>query len=106
MTENMTMQLLNPAGVMNVDTLGAVRYPDTLEGKTVLMRWNGKHNGNAFLNRIAELLVENVKGVKIVNAWQAAPETATISASPDISKRFARKLADLKPDISIGSQAD
>jgi hypothetical protein len=31
-------------------------HPFTLEGKTVVLRWNGKYNGDNFLNRIAELL--------------------------------------------------
>ena len=106
MKEKVTWQLVNPEGVANVEAIAATRRLETLEGRTVLLHWNNKHNGDAFLSRIAELLVENVKGVKIIKDWEVVPETATISSSPEVSKESARKLADFKPDISIGSQAD
>ena len=99
-------QIMNPAGVTMVEPLVMNRRPERLDGKTVLLRWNGKHNGDVFLNRIAELLTENVKDVRIIKGWEAVPETARMSANPDTSKEFARRLADIKPDIAIGSQAD
>ena len=97
---------MNPVGVVSVESLNINPHSNSLDGKTVLLRWNGKHNGDAFLNRIAELLAKSVKNVKIIKGWDAVPETAMMSANPDKSKLFARKLADLKPDIAIGSQAD
>ncbi len=99
-------ELLNPQGAVRVEQFKVNPHPATLEGKAVLLRWNGKHNGDVFLNRIAEHLRQDVKGVSIIKAWEVAPETATISDNPATSQEFARKLAGLKPDISIASQAD
>ena len=53
-------ELLNPEGVIQVKPMKVNPHPATLEGKTVVLRWNGKHNGNNFLNRVAELLAETL----------------------------------------------
>ena len=105
--ENQTKwQLVNPAGVVNVDLVNVNPHLEGLEGKTVLLRWNGKHNGDVLLNRIAELLMENVQGIKIIKSWEVAPETATTTENPHVSQEFAKKLAAFKPDMAIASQAD
>lgn len=99
-------ELLNPEGIIQIKPEKLNSHPCTLEDKTVLLRWNGKHNGNLFLNRISELLKENVKGVKIIKAWEAVPETMSSSFNTDVSKLLARKLAELSPDIAIGAPGD
>ncbi len=106
MEERTTWELVNPAGVVKVEPFNVKSRPGTLDGKTVLLRWNGKHNGDVFLNRIAELLTENVKDVEIIKSWEVAPETATSSRDPNTSKELTEKLATFKPDIAIGSQGD
>jgi ABC-type Fe3+-hydroxamate transport system substrate-binding protein len=83
-----------------------VSHPSTLEGKTVLLRWNGKPNGDLFLTRIGELLVEQVKGVKVVKIWETDKSTAVISDSLEKSQEITEKMANLKPDLVIGAQAD
>jgi len=98
--------LINPEGTIQLETVSARPRPKSLEEKTVLLRWNGKHNGDLFLNRIGELLVENVKDVKIVKGWEAIPETNVITSNANKSKELAKKLSELKPDISIGAQGD
>jgi ABC-type Fe3+-hydroxamate transport system substrate-binding protein len=83
-----------------------VSHPSTLEGKTVLLRWNGKPNGDLLLTRIGELLVEQVKGVKVVKIWETDKSTAVISDSLEKSQEITEKMANLKPDLVIGAQAD
>jgi ABC-type Fe3+-hydroxamate transport system substrate-binding protein len=83
-----------------------VSHPSTLEGKTVLLRWNGKPNGDNFLNRVAELLTDQVKGVKIIKMWEVDKSTAIISNSLEKSEAFAEKIVNLKPDIVVSTQAD
>jgi hypothetical protein len=106
MEERVRWELVNPEGVVNVEPFSLNPHPETLSGKTVLLRWNGKHNGDIFLDRIAELLVENVGDIKIIKSWEVAPETKATSLHPDTSKEFAKKLADYKPNIVIGAQGD
>ena len=99
-------ELMNPEGVVLLEAMNVNPHPDTLEGKTVVLRANEKHNADNALDRIAELLKEQVKNLTIVKAWEVVPETRDNSQGPERSKQFAQKLAALKPDLVIGSQGD
>ncbi len=102
-----TWEILNPEGVIKIEPMEINPHPSTLEGRTVLLRWNGKHNGDKFLDRVAELLVQKVKDIKIIKSWEVAPETVDpISGSQERSMELMKKLAAFKPDLVIGSQAD
>jgi hypothetical protein len=101
-----TYELVNPEGMIGLKPLKMNPHPSDLTGKTVLLRWNGKHNGDAYLNRVAELLQEKVKGVRIIKNWESAPETSRIVSNPEASKAAAERLAKFKPDIVIGAQGD
>ena len=81
-------------------------HPASLEGKTVLLRWNGKMNGDRFLTRVGELLAQQVKNVKIVKLWELDKTTASISKDLQASERVAATVAGLKPDLVIAVQAD
>jgi hypothetical protein len=101
--------LVNPEGVIAVTPMGNIKVnprPPTLEGKTVMLHWNGKPNGDHLLNRVAELLRNQVKDVKIFKDWEVTPETAMNSGKPDVSEKNVEKMAKYKPDLVIGSQAD
>lgn len=100
-------EVLNPEGVIKIEPMKINPHPATLEGKTVLLRWNGKHNGDKFLDRVAELLAQKVKDIKIIKSWEVAPETVDpISGSQERSMELMKMLAAFKPDLVIGSQAD
>jgi hypothetical protein len=81
-------------------------HPTTLEGKTVLLRWNGKYNGDKFLSRVGELLTRQVKNVKIIKMWEMDKSTAAISKNAEVSEQVAVSVAKLKPDLVIAAQAD
>lgn len=81
-------------------------HPNSLEGKTVLLRWNGKYNGDKFLSRLGEMLIERVKNVKIIKMWEVDSTTAVISKKMEVSEEVASRMAKLKPDIVISAQAD
>jgi len=98
--------LINPEGVVLIKPIEIAPRLTTLEGKTVVLRWNGKPNGDLFLERIGELLVERVKGIRIIKAWETAHDTAIISSTPERSGEIAAKIAEFKPDIVIASTAD
>ncbi len=99
-------ELVNPEGSVQVPPMPLAPRIASLEGKTVLLRWNGKPNGNVLLDRVAELLVAKVKGVKIIKAYETNPETSIISHGPEKGKEIAKKLAGLNPDLVIASQGD
>ncbi len=83
-----------------------VSHPSSLEGKTVLLRWNGKMSGDKLLIRIGELLIEQVKGVKVVKMWEIDKSTADVSKNAEESAAIAGKIAAMRPDLVIASQAD
>jgi hypothetical protein len=100
-------EVLNPQGVIKIDPMEINPHPSLLEGKTVLLRWNGKHNGDRFLDRVAELLAQRVKDIRIIKSWEVAQDTVDpISGSQERSMALMKKLAAFKPDLVIGSQAD
>jgi hypothetical protein len=101
-----TWDLVNPEGVVKIQPMEVNPHPASLEGKTVMLRWNGKHNGDNFLNVVAEILSRQVKNVKIIKSWEVAPETANTSSTPERSSQYVKQLAAFKPDLVIGSQAD
>jgi hypothetical protein len=100
-------ELINPEGVIKIDPMKLNPHPSRLEGKTIMLRSNGKHNGDKFLIRVGELFKDKVKDVKIIYSWEVAPETVDpITGSHERSKRFALRLASFKPDLILASQAD
>ncbi len=90
-----------PAGTLKLNA-----HPASLEGKTVVLRWNSKPNGDKYLNRVGEMLSQKVKGVKVIKLWEQDAGTAAISKSNEDSVALAGKIAALKPDLVIASQAD
>jgi len=100
-------ELINPQGVVRIEPMRLNPHPRSLEGKTVVLRSNGKHNSDKFLIRVGELLKESTKDIKMIYSWEVAPETADpITGSEERSRKFAQKLASFKPDLVIASQAD
>jgi hypothetical protein len=99
-------EFLNPAGVVKVTPINLAQRIDKLEGKTVALKWNGKPNGNIFLDRIAELLKEKVPSAKIVKIYELEPTTVPQSATMDVADQKAKLIVKYKPDIVIGAQCD
>lgn len=99
-------ELFNPEGIVKIDPIQINAHPSTLHGKTIVLRWNAKNNGDEFLIKVAELLTRQFKDLEIIKAWEVLPETKIISQSPEKSQEFAKKIAAFKPDLVIGSQAD
>ncbi len=74
------------------------------------LRWNGKQNGNNFQERVAELLKENVKDIKIIKLYEVEPWMNITAGPPYMSAadadRMAKTIAKYKPDLVIASYAD
>ena len=85
---------------------GVNPHPRSLDGRTVLLRWNGKHNGDVFLSRVGEHLAARTRGAIIVKLWETLPESANTSQNAEVSRQLAGRIASLKPDIVIGAPGD
>ena len=101
-----TWEILNPAGAIEIKTAALAPRPDTLEGKTILLRWNFKHNGNHYLDRIFELLAEKVPSAKVIKIYERDRSTINQSGSIEDSVRLAKRIAALKPNLVIGAHGD
>lgn len=94
------------AGPYKVGEVKMNPHPASLEGRTVVLRWNGKFNGDKFLERVAENLASKAPGVRIVKLWTVDKATATTSENPENSIKFADSVLAHKPDLVIASNAD
>jgi len=99
-------EVINPAGTIEIKTAKGAPRLTTLEGKTILLRWNFKHNGNHYLDRISELLKEKVPSAKVLKIYEIERSTINQSGSLEDSARLATVIADLKPDLVISAHAD
>lgn len=94
------------AGPYKVGEVKMNPHPESLEGKTVVLRWNGKFNGDKVLDRVAELLTQKAPGVRIVKLWTVDKATANTSEGPENSLKFAASALSHMPDLVIASSAD
>ena len=99
-------EVINPAGVVQIKQEQLAQRITTLEGKTIVLRWNGKHNGDNFLNRIAELLKEKVPSAKVIKLYEVDKSTNKISGNLAESARIAQVIKGMKADIVIAAQTD
>jgi len=99
-------EVLNPSGSIEVRTATLAPRLTTLEGKTILLRWNFKHNGNHYLDRIAERLSEKVPSAKVIKLYEMDRSTISQSGSLEDSARLAGVVAGFKPDLVISAHAD
>ncbi len=99
-------EIINPAGVVQIKQEQLAPRITTLERKTIVLRWNGKHNGDNFLNRIAELLKERVPSAKVIKLYEVDKSTNKISGNLAESTRIAQVIKGLGADIVIAAQTD
>jgi hypothetical protein len=68
---------------------------NTFEKKRVGLLWNGKPNGDFFLNRVGELLKQRYKEVRIIKFWELDPNgTAQADKKSDETLDFIARNAD------------
>lgn len=99
-------ELIKPEGVVEVKHFEPAPRLTTLEGKTIVLRWNEKHNGDNFLDRTAELLKQKVPSAKVIKLYEVDKTTVKISGSSEEAARIAKIIKDLNADIVIAAQTD
>lgn len=96
----------SPQSAVSIGPVKINPHPTSLEGKTVVLRWNSKPKGDKYLTRTGELLAQQVKVIKAVKLREMDPSTAEVSSSLNDGTAVADKVAALKPDLVIAAQAD
>ena len=99
-------EIINPGGTVQIKTAMPAPRLVTLEGKTILLRWNFKHNGDHYLDRISELLTQKVPSAKVIKIYELDRSTINQSGSLDDSSKLAQLIASFEPDLVIGAHGD
>jgi len=99
-------ELVNPSGVIQRASVEPAKRITSLDGKTIALRWNSKHNGDVVLDRIAELMGKKFPTAKLIKTYKTDPSLNGISGAASESMRVAKALASVKPDLVIASTCD
>jgi len=95
---NMTAQewtVLNPVADASISGHEAAVHSDDLRGRRVGLWWNGKPNGDIFLNELAAQLEIQHPGMQTVRMWELEPATTTFYGVPRDKLEFMARGADL-----------
>lgn len=98
-------ELVIPSGVIEQAQIDPAARITSLDGKTVVLRWNGKNNGNVFLDRVAVLFEQKHPKTKVIKSYTDT-SLNTITGSQAQSEFVTKKILDMKPDLVIAAQAD
>ena len=98
-------EVLDPEGVKLTEEVKINPHPSSLIGKTVVLTWNGKPNGDVLLNRVGELLLHQARIGKLIKLWEVSPNLIRTYSLPR-SAELARAVSTLKPDLAINSTCD
>ena len=81
-------------------------WPSDLAGKRVILRWNGKHNGDLLLDYLHSLLSRAFPDTEFIKAYETDPALSGISKDLPESEATARALLELRPDLVIAATGD
>lgn len=99
-------ELVIPTGVIEQAQIDPAPRINDLAGKTIVLRWNGKNNGDILLDRLAERLAADYPTAKIIKSYVVDPSLNSITGHVGESQRVADVLKGMGPDIIIAAQAD
>lgn len=99
-------ELVIPTGVIEQAQIDPAKRITDLKGKTIVLRWNGKNNGDLALDRLADLLAKDYPSAKIIKSYVQDPSLNSITGHVGESQRVANVIKGLGPDIVIAAQAD
>jgi hypothetical protein len=102
MTERLT--IVNPVAIprshVDGDRFPPAPRPDTLDGKTVALYWNGKQNGLDALSRVKELLAERFTSIQFIELTGALGGTTRYLSEEQL------QLIQERADALVGTTAD
>ncbi len=97
-----TWTVMNPVGDVEIENLGGAARLDDFSGKRIGLWWNGKPNGDIFLNDLVHQLESRYPGMTAVRMWEIDPATPSAYGVPrDKLERMAQSA-----DLVIGALAD
>jgi hypothetical protein len=108
------IELVRPDGVVQIEPINVLPHPKSLDGKTIVLKWTTKPNGNIMLDRVAELIAKEYPTAKVVKTYSekdmvpGAREKTLLSgwstSKPRSVQMAKAMLSEVKPDLVIGGQ--
>ncbi len=95
-----------PYGERSAPLYDPAPWPSDLAGKRVILRWNGKHNGDLLLDYLHSLLSRAFPDTEFIKAYETDPALSGISKDLPESEATARALLELRPDLVIAATGD
>ena len=86
---------MNPIATADIGNLGGAARIDDFSGKRVGLWWNGKPNGDIFLNEVAAQLESQYPSMTTVRIWEQRPSTMTFYGVPKEDIAFMARSADM-----------
>ena len=80
--EKQEWSVLDPVAHVQIEGRDGARRFDDYSGKRIGLWWNGKPNGDIFLNEVAAQLEARFEGVTTVRFWEKDPVTTTFYGVP------------------------
>ncbi|MDR0826740.1 MAG: hypothetical protein LBN33_02525 [Desulfovibrio sp.] len=99
-------EFIIPTGEIEKTSVDPAPRIKNLDGKTIALRWNGKNNGDVFLDHLAVLLHKKYPSAKIVKTYEMEKSLNTITGANDVSMKVTEFIKKQKPDLVIAAQAD
>ena len=94
--------VLNPVSKVDIEARDGAARIDDFSDKRLGLWWNGKPNGDVFLNEVAAELASRSPGMTTVRLWEIDPATVTFYGVPrDNLERMAHSA-----DLVIGALGD
>lgn len=88
-------QVLNPVAAANIENHGGARRFADYSGKRIGLWWNGKSNGDIFLDEIGVQLQSRFPGVSTIRIWERDASTTTAYGVTRAQLEEMAKSADL-----------
>lgn len=99
---NQQWTVVNPVSTPNVGRLGSAERVDDYSGKRVGLWWNGKPNGDVFLDEVGAQLAARFPGMTTVRIWEHRPTSMSFYGIPKDDIAFMAANA----DVVIGALGD
>lgn len=87
-------------------TYSPAPMPESLDGRTVLLRWNGKHNSDQLLQRLQNHLQKRFPAARVTLLHQTQPGLCRVSRDKNDADELVTALAAFEPAVVITATGD
>jgi hypothetical protein len=94
MMDRQECAVMNPVAETQVGKFATAGRLADWNGKRIGLFWNGKPNGDVFLDEVARELRSRFQGLETLKIWEARPETKTVYGNSAENLEYIAQSAD------------